>query len=158
MVERRSVRLILLISLLASSSAVALTYSLLTKTLTTSGTITAPATSPPAPAPPPAVNIGFYSDRNCAIPITSIDWGILSPGSSKTVTIYLRNEGSVGLTLSINMANVNPTAVSKYLSLSTDYDGRTISPNQVLALALTLWVTQDAQGSSFSFHIAITFG
>jgi len=153
-INRRSVPLFLIIALLASSSAVVLTYSVLTKTLTTSGTIVVP----PSPPSQPSVNVGFYSDKNCTVPITSIDWGILSPGSSKTVTTYLRNEGNVGLTLSINMTNVNPPGASKYLSLTTNYDGGTISPNQILELALTLNVTADAQGTDFSFDIVISYG
>ena len=151
MVDRRSVPLFLIIALLASSSAVVLTYSVLTKTLTTRGTLAVP--------PSPTLSMGFYSDKNCTVPTTSIDWGVLPPGSTKTCTIYLRNEGDVGWTLqSINMTNVNPPEMSKYLSLTTDYDGRTVSPNQVLTLALTLQVTSGAQGTGFTFDIVISFG
>ncbi len=151
MADRRLFHLILLIVLLASSSAVVLTYSLVTKTLTTRGTIS-------IPNPPTIVNMGFYIDKNFTIPLTSIDWGTLTPGSSKTYAMYLRNEGNVGLTLGISMTNVNPTALSSSLSLTTNYDGHIISPGEVFILALTLNVASSIAGTGFTFDVAISYG
>jgi len=103
------------------------------------------------------VDIGFYTNKDCTAPLEYIDWGILLPGSSKSHTIYLRNEGNVGLALTINMTNITPLDISKYISLTTDYDGHTLSPNQVVALPLTLNIASDAQAGDFSFDIEISY-
>jgi hypothetical protein len=55
------------------------------------------------------IGVGIYMDQNCATPATSISWGNLSPGSSKTVTLYVRNEGSIVATLSMATNNWNPS-------------------------------------------------
>jgi hypothetical protein len=39
-------------------------------------------------------NLGLYSDSACQTPLTSIDWGIPSPGTSVTRVIYIKNTGS----------------------------------------------------------------
>ena len=146
MIARRSTLLVLLMLSLASFSAVALAYSMLMKTfrMTTSGIFA-------------QVETGFYSDENCTMPIESIEWGILLPGSNKSHVLYLRNEGNVGLALAVNMTNLTPPEVSEYISLSTNYDGHVIPPNQILALSLILHVALDAQGGGFSFDIEISY-
>jgi hypothetical protein len=38
-----------------------------------------------------AVNIGVYWDSGCTNATSTIGWGMLSPGESTNVTVYLRN-------------------------------------------------------------------
>jgi len=103
-----------------------------------------------------AIGIGVYWDRSCSSKVSSIDWGTAEVGSVKTVTVYIRNEGNAAITLSINTTNWSPSTASKYISLSWNYDGQPIDPNQVIQVTLTLSVSSSITGiSSFSFDIVM---
>lgn len=103
------------------------------------------------------IGVGIYWDSACTNPVSSIDWGLLDPDSSKTVTVYVRNEGNSMVTLSEATQNWNPSAASSYMTLNWDYKDQTLSVNQVLQIALTLVVSLDTSGiQSFSFDITIT--
>jgi len=103
-----------------------------------------------------SVDIAVYQDASCTTTLTSVPWGTLLPGSSATKLIYLRNEGSTPLTLSLSAADWNPSNAGSYMSLSWNYNGQTVSPGQVIQLAITLSVSPNISGiSSFSFDIVI---
>jgi hypothetical protein len=81
----------------------------------------------------------------------------LDPGSNKTVTVYVRNEGNSAATLSRATQNWNPSTASSYMTLTWNYAGQTLSVNQVLQIRLTLAVSSAVSGiTSFSFDIVIT--
>ncbi len=102
------------------------------------------------------IGVGIYWDSACADKVSSIDWGLLDPDSSKTVTVYIRNEGNSVVTLSKSTQNWNPSAASSYMTLNWNYKGQTLSVNQVLQIALTLVVSPDIlEITSFSFDIMI---
>jgi hypothetical protein len=103
------------------------------------------------------IGVGIYWDYGCTNKASSINWGVLEPGSSRTVTVYVRNEGNTVTTLSETTQNWNPLAASNYLTLSWDYAGRTVSVNQVLRINLTLTVSSTvSEITSFSFDVMIT--
>jgi hypothetical protein len=103
-----------------------------------------------------SVNIGVYTTQQCTANLTSIDWGTVSPGSSYTRTGYVRNNGSVGMTLSMTTTGWNPAGASA-IGVSWNYDGRTLSPGQVLAVTWTLIIPSTISGvQSFSFNIVVT--
>jgi len=111
----------------------------------------------PCAATVETVGVGVYWDSGCSNRVSSIDWGTAEVGSVKTVTVYIRNEGNAAITLSINTTNWSPSTASKYISLSWNYDGQPIDPNQVIQVTLTLSVSSSITGiSSFSFDIMIT--
>lgn len=103
-----------------------------------------------------AVGVGVYSDSNCTIPISFIDWGFLEPGSSKQFTIYVKNEGNVPIRLSMEVNNWNPQSASNYLTLTWDRQDHVLNPGDSSSAVLTLSVSQDISGiTSFSFDIII---
>ena len=103
------------------------------------------------------VGVGIYWDSACTNRTSSINWGLLDPGSNKTVTVYVRNEGNAAATLSKAAQNWNPSAASSYMSLNWNYAGQTLSVNQVLQVKLTLVVSSTVSGvTNFSFDIIIT--
>src|SRR3990172_6250360 len=65
-----------------------------------------------------AVNIGIYSDSNYTQNCTSIDWGALLPGNSTIKTIYLKNTGTLPVTLSMTTLNWAPSNATQYLNLA----------------------------------------
>jgi len=104
-----------------------------------------------------AVGIGVYEDPDCTKPLTSIDWGVLDPGSSVHRTIYLKNLSNVAVVLALSTENWQPPEAATYIGLSWDYDGREFSPGEKLSVVLTLTISSEISGIfSFSFDIIIT--
>lgn len=104
-----------------------------------------------------AVNVGVYTESGCTQNCTNIDWGTLAPGNSTTRTVYVKNTGSVPVTLSMATGNWIPSNANIYLTLAWN------RPNYVLAagssVSATLTLTASASAGSitaFSFNIVIT--
>ncbi len=103
-----------------------------------------------------AVSLGVYWDSGCTRAVGSIDWGELFPGSSKTVDVYVRNEGNASADLSLATSDWQPSETSRYLILSWDYNGRTLNPNDAVPVALELSVSSSISGiEAFSFNIVV---
>jgi len=104
-----------------------------------------------------SAGLGVYSESQCVNNVSSINWGTLSPGQSKSVTVYVKNTGNVKLTLGMTTENWSPQGASAYLVCGWNYTGQQIQPSQVVAVAFTLTVSSSIQGiSSFSFDVRIT--
>ena len=104
-----------------------------------------------------AINIGVYWDSNCTDEVSTIEWGTLEPGSSRSVNIYVRNEGNTAVILDLNTTNWTPVSASDYISLSWDYSGRRIDPEEVIQVTLRLTVSPKISGiTTFSFEIVIS--
>lgn len=89
-----------------------------------------------------SADLGVYSDSTCQIPITTIDWGSLSPGESVTKTVYIKNTGSgISLNLSMSPSNWNPANVDNYMTLTWDPTVPTLAPGASTAATLTLTVS-----------------
>jgi len=103
-----------------------------------------------------SVDLGIYSDAGCNNTLTSIDWGLLYPGSNKTKVIYTRNEGTVNIVLFIEATNWNPETASNHIALSSNYKMQVVKPNQILEIALTIQVASSVgELRSFNFNIRI---
>lgn len=102
------------------------------------------------------VGVGVYWDSGLTNRVSSIDWGLLEPGSNVNKTVYIRNEGNAAAVLSITTSNWSPSNASSYLNLKWDYSGQTINVNQVVNVKLTLSALSSINGiTSFSFDITI---
>jgi hypothetical protein len=114
------------------------------ETLQSSGTVT-------------AVNVGVYSNSGCTQNLTSIDWGSIYPGNSTTRIIYVKNTGSIPITLSMTTGSWVPSNANTYISLSWNRGGTVLSVGQSTSATLTLSATSSAGNiTSFSFNIIIT--
>jgi hypothetical protein len=103
------------------------------------------------------VGVGIYGDSACTNQISSISWGVLDPGSSRTFGVYVRNEGNAPVVLTKTVQNWNPANLQSYVTLNWNYSNQTLSPNQVLPLSVTLVVSSTVTGiTSFSFDVTIT--
>ena len=88
--------------------------------------------------------------------VSTIDWGILTPGSEEKATVFTRNEGNTEITLHLATENWNPESAEEYIALSWDYDGDPISPEQVIEITLSLYVSESIEGiTHFTFDIVI---
>ena len=115
-----------------------------------------PSTPPSPPPPEPVVEIDVYSDSACTQKVTEVPWGEIETGKSKSNTIYIKNQGDIGVVLSLSTENWTPDNAANYMELSWDYNGVSISPREVRSIVLTLLVDSNCQDiSSFSFNIII---
>jgi hypothetical protein len=104
-----------------------------------------------------AVNVGVYSDSACTQPLTSINWGTISPGSSVTKTIYVKNTGNTQVTLSMTTTNWNPESANGPITLTWNRQGATLSAGASVAATLTLSVSSSISSiTTFSVNIVIT--
>ena len=134
------------ISVLVASVLVASTFALLTiqKNIRGTGSVK-------------GVGLGVYWDSQCKNATSSIDFGLLEPGSYKDFTLYLKNEGNIVLTLNMPSKNWNPVEAANYLSLTWNREGQQVSPGQVISFVIRLSVSSNIQGiSSFSLDITIS--
>jgi len=103
------------------------------------------------------IGVKVYSDSGCTNEVTSINWGVLEPGSAKDTTVYVKNTGNAAVTLSLGTQNWNPSSASGYMKLTWNYGGQSISPGSNVQVKLTLTAFANATGvTSFSFDILIT--
>jgi len=104
-----------------------------------------------------AVGVGVYSNSACTSKVSSIDWGSLTPSSTVSKTIYIRNEGNKRLSLSMTTGNWNPQSASNYITLTWNRGGTVLEVGQVVQATLVLSVSPSISGvTSFSFEITIT--
>lgn len=101
-------------------------------------------------------DIGVYWDQKCTQIVTSISWGTLTPGQTKTVTFYVRNEGNSTIRLVLSTANYNPSSASNYISLNTSANNSKADVNQTIKVTPTLNISSKTKGiTGFSFDLAI---
>ena len=101
-----------------------------------------------------AIGIGVYWDDDSTSRVKEINWGFLTPGSQKSFTVYVCNEGNVALTLSISASDWNPSIASNYLALTWSYTGQTVKAGATIPVTLTLRVNESVTGvSGFNFDI-----
>lgn len=102
------------------------------------------------------VGVGIYWNSACTNKTTTINWGLLDPGSTKTVTLYVRNEGNTPTTLTKTVDGWGPSTASSYLTVNWDYASQTINVNQVLQIKMTLSVSSTITAiTNFGFNVTI---
>jgi len=100
--------------------------------------------------------VGVYWHSNCADRVSSIDWSILNPGSTKSIVVHIRNEVEEPIFLTMSPKNWAPSSASNYITLRWNYTGRRVDPDEVLQIKLTLSISPYITGiSNFSFDIYI---
>ena len=135
-----------------------------TERISSSGIIieSAPAPSPPVfrtpspPPPEPEVKIDVYQDQECTSVLSSIEWGEIEAGASKNVQIFLKNNGDTNVLLGLSSQNWTPEDSPNYMTLSWDYDGVELTPEEVRRIVMTLDVDSDSPAmNSFGFDIVL---
>jgi hypothetical protein len=102
-------------------------------------------------------NLGVYSNSGGTTTLSSINWGYISPGGNVNYTIYVKNTGTVPLTLSFTTGSWSPSGSNAYFTLTWNYAGSTINTNAIVPIILTLRVVSSVTGiTSFSFQLTIT--
>jgi hypothetical protein len=102
-------------------------------------------------------NLGLYTDSACTQGLVSVDWGTITPGSSVSRTIYVKNLGSTQVTLSFSISNWIPAAANGPVAFSWNREGATLGAGQVTSATITLSVSSGASGFTiFNANAMIT--
>jgi hypothetical protein len=102
------------------------------------------------------VGVGIYSNEYCITSVSMVDWGALTPGNSNSRTFYIQNEGSSDVTLTLLTTNWAPSAAESYMTVSWNYDGQSLAPDEAISVTFTLSVSESISGiETFSFGIDI---
>ena len=101
------------------------------------------------------LNIEAYWDEACTQLCESIDWGWLHPGDSKNVTIYVKKEGNVNVTLWLLTENWNPENASAYFNVTWNRENYLMT-EEVIDATITLTVSNEIENiEQFTFDIII---
>ena len=104
-----------------------------------------------------AIGVGVYWETTCENEVSTIDWGYVEPGSSQNITIYIRNEGNIPMTLNMTVDNWDPSAASTYMTMNWNQESSQVNGQAVLETLLTLSVSPSISDIfNFSFDITIT--
>jgi hypothetical protein len=100
--------------------------------------------------------VGICWDQTCINTTLAFEFGQINPGSNKTLTIYIKNECSFPVILTLETSNWNPLASADYISLDWNYSGQALNVNEVIPIEITLTVNASIYGiSEFSFNTNI---
>lgn len=103
-----------------------------------------------------AIGVNVYWNSNGTGPVTSFNWGMFDPDSTKTQTCYIKNEGNTALTLSMSTSNWSPINAPNYMKFSWNVGGQTVNPGQIKQATFTLQVFANVTGiNTFSFDTTI---
>ena len=149
MIETKKIGIAISLLVTIGLTLAATTYAALStsQSLSSSGSVTVTSTA----------SLGIYSDSACTTPLTSISWGSLTPGGTTTQTIYIKNTGTVSLTLSMATSNWSPTSANGPITITWNKAGTVLSSGQSTSAVLTLTVSSGITDiTSFSVQISIT--
>ncbi len=98
----------------------------------------------------------IYRDYRCTQRIYSISWGDLDPGDSITKTVYVKNTGSVALTLHLLKTDWSPATANESITITWNREHILLYPYRVTTARLTLTVSQDIQeNTTFRVNLGI---
>ena len=104
------------------------------------------------------INVGVYTDSACTLNCTSISTGAITPGATKTYTVYVKNTGSVPMNLTMTTSAWDPPAANGPITLNWNRDNYSLASGASVSATLTLTVSESISNSvtAFSFNVAIT--
>jgi hypothetical protein len=102
------------------------------------------------------VNVDVYWNSGCTNKTVTIDFGMLSPGTTGNVSLYVRNEGNLPVRLGLTAQNWSPANASSYMTLGWNREAQTLAAGNVIQATLLLNVSANISGiSNFSFDTVI---
>ncbi len=103
------------------------------------------------------IGVAAFSNAACTVPLTQIDWGVLEPGQSVSNIFWLKSTGNIQSTLSMSTSNYVPIGAQQFLTTNWNSTGIVIQPSQVIAVNVTLTVSDTIVGiTDFSYDIVIS--
>ena len=103
-----------------------------------------------------AIGVSIYWESSCQTNVTSINWGLVEPGSSQNVHVWIRNEGNVPVTLTMTKSNWSPSAASTFMTVSWNRNNYVLGSGNTVEAIISLVVDADVVDiTDFSFDITI---
>ena len=97
-----------------------------------------------------------YWDAALTNRVTSINWGTMTPGENKDMTVDIKNTGNAPATLTLGTQNWVPSTASNFINLWWNYNNSTIPEGIGIPVVFTLDISPSITGiTSFSFDIII---
>ena len=99
----------------------------------------------------PVTHTGAVTAVNISVTPTSLDWGVVESGTTKTLPLQVSNTGNIPLTLDMNTDGL-PT----YLGIAWDKEGVVLAEGATTTATLALTVSPTAPaGATFAFGTII---
>ena len=103
--------------------------------------------------------LGLYTDAACTIPLPTIHFVDIQPGSTATKDFYVKNFASTTTTLTLTVTNVSPTNLLTYASVSWNREGETLTTGMALSATLSMTISPEAViGGPFEYDITVSTG
>ena len=136
---------------------VALAIMAIALTLITFSVVTTSETVSSASTVSTSANLGVYSNSACTIPLSSINWGTLTPGETTTQTIYIKNTSiDLSLTLSMTTSSWSPANANEPITITWNQQNTDLQPGTSVDAILTLTVSSNISNvTSFNANINI---
>lgn len=102
-----------------------------------------------------------YWDRSCTEQIVKINWGVLEPGDAEPVTVFIQNEGTEPLVVTITTTNWRIVTTSDEVTNETEYitfhaSNFTLPVNTALPTRWTIEVSENVRFvKSFAFDVIV---
>ena len=101
-------------------------------------------------------SLGAYWDVDCRASVSSIDWGTMTPGQTKNVTFYIRNEGSTTILLSGIAKNLNPITAEGYIRFVFGSNDQKVQAGEVKKVTCSLTISPKITNiTNFSFDVLL---
>jgi len=109
------------------------------------------------------IPIGLYWDEECTNPVSSIDFGKLVRGQSKSITLWLKSHSNGKGRISWGSSNFNPSSdgitecwkrtVGRFRYISNWH--RKMKPEDLWKVRYTIHLAQDIQAGGYSWDLII---
>jgi hypothetical protein len=86
----------------------------------------------------------------------TVDWGELTLGSIKNASFNVKSTSNVDVQLGLNVTDWEPAGIEKYLTISWNYNGTLLSPNQELFVTANLEVSSSPDFIDFLVENNVT--
>jgi hypothetical protein len=110
------------------------------------------------------LGVEAYWDIGLQNKTETIEWGVVWPGSSISVTLYIKSTSNAEVALILDSTDWEPASISEFMILLWDYNGMVLDLGEIIEVTLTLSVSSSDQFirylvandvKQFSFEIVI---
>ena len=103
-----------------------------------------------------AVGVEAYYNSACTQPVTYLNVGYVNPGTVVNQTIYLKNSGTMPITLTMVADNWSPTATPSCLTLTWNRQDYILDAEDSVSTTLMLSAASDKVGvTTFNCNVTI---
>jgi hypothetical protein len=91
------------------------------------------------------IEVEAYTDAGAHNKMEQIEWGELEPGSIVNNTLYIKSVSNFEIVLTIKFTDWSPPEMEDYVTITWNYNGTRLSPNEVIPITLTATASSSTQ-------------